>query len=182
MLWTSVLLARSVSIPNDLRTTSPTTTATSTSRRLGVTWRPWRHGLVEKTRKHPAAECERCDLYDIGRFVPSDGPPQTSLAVVGEAPGANEARLGHPFVGVSGKLLDKILEHYGIERSATLLTNACLCRPPDNATPSANALHCCRPRLVQELQERGVGKVVALGNAAARSLMGAKDGITRLSV
>jgi uracil-DNA glycosylase family 4 len=138
--------------------------------------------MAEKPRKHPYAECERCDLYEIGRFVPSDGPERATLAVVGEAPGANEARLGKPFVGVSGKLLDKILEHYHIERSATLLTNACLCRPPDNATPSALAIHACRPRLVQELQERGVDTVVALGNSAARSIMGTKDGITRLRV
>jgi DNA polymerase-1 len=85
-------------------------------------------------------------------------------------------------VGPSGVLLDKILEHYGIERKATLLTNACLCRPPDNATPSANAVHCCRPRLVQELQERGVDTVVALGNTSTRSLLGTKDGITKLRV
>jgi len=134
------------------------------------------------TRKHPAAICEECDLYGIGRFVPSDGPERTNLAVVGEAPGANEARLGHPFVGVSGKLLDKILQYYHIDRKATLLTNACLCRPPDNATPSANALHCCRPRLIQELQERGVSTAVAMGNSAARSLLGSKDGITKLRV
>jgi len=137
---------------------------------------------VDKPRKHPDALCEDCDLYDIGRFVPSDGPPRATLAVVGEAPGANEARLGHPFVGVSGKLLDKILQHYHIDRKATLLTNACLCRPPDNATPSANAIHCCRPRLIQELQDRGVTTAVAMGNSAARSILGAKDGITKLRV
>lgn len=133
-------------------------------------------------RKHPLAECERCDLRDDGRFVPSDGPARATLAVVGEAPGANEARTGHPFVGVSGQLLNKVLDHYGIDRQSILLTNACLCRPPDNATPSANALHCCRPRLVSELQDRGVDTAVALGNSAARSLLGTSDGITKLRV
>jgi len=101
---------------------------------------------------------------------------------MGEAPGRVEQQKGAPFVGASGKLLDKILEHYGIERSSTLLTNACLCRPPDNATPSANAIHSCRPRLLQELQDRGVEKVVALGNTATGTLMGTKGGITKLRV
>src|SRR5215475_6773253 len=114
-------------------------------------------------RKHPAALCEECDLNDIGRYVPSDGPPQAKLALVGEAPGANEARIGRPFVGVSGQLLDRILKYYHIDRNSTLLTNACSCRPPDNATPSALALHSCRPRLLQELQDRGVDTVVAMG-------------------
>jgi len=101
---------------------------------------------------------------------------------VGEAPGRLEHQKGQPFQGVSGQLLNKILEHYKIERSTTLLTNACLCRPPDNATPSANAVHSCRPRLVQELQERGVDTVVALGNTASRTLLGSSDGITKLRV
>ena len=138
--------------------------------------------ITAQQRHHPLAECERCDLFDVGRFVPSHGPARADLAIVGEAPGAQEVRAGQPFVGVSGKLLDKILEHYHIDRHQTLMTNACLCRPPDNATPSANAIHCCRPRLLSELAERETRAVVALGNSAARSLMGTKDGITRLRV
>jgi DNA polymerase-1 len=133
-------------------------------------------------RKHPLAECERCDLFADGRFVPSVGPERASLAVVGEAPGANEARRGQPFVGVSGKLLDKVLQHYHIDRTATFLTNACLCRPTDNATPSAVAVSACRPRLLQELEEREVDQVVVLGNTAARSVLGDSTGITKLRI
>jgi len=133
-------------------------------------------------RKHPAALCEECDLYDIGRFVPSEGPEKASLCILGEAPGANEARLGRPFVGVSGKLLDKIMEHYHIDRATTLLTNACLCRPPDNATPSQTAIRSCRPRLLQELRDRDVETVVAMGNSAAGTLLGTSSGITKLRV
>jgi uracil-DNA glycosylase family 4 len=133
-------------------------------------------------RKHPAAECENCDLFTIGRYVPSDGPARADLAFVGEAPGANEARLGKPFVGVSGQLLGKVLQHYHIDREGVLLSNACLCRPPDNATPSANAIRACRPRLLQELEERGVRKVVAMGNSAAGTLLGTSGGITKLRI
>jgi len=136
----------------------------------------------EVKRKHPLAKCEECDLYEIGRFVPSCGPSYASLSVVGEAPGANEARRGQPFVGASGKLLDKVFDHYHIDRSKTFLTNACLCRPTDNATPSATAMSACRPRLFAELEDRGVDNVVALGNSAARSLLGTSEGITKLRV
>ena len=135
-------------------------------------------------RKHPLAECESCDLRDTGRYVPSALPTAegNGIAVVGEAPGANEARLGIPFTGVSGKLLDKVLQHYHIDRDSTLLTNACSCRPPNNATPSASSVAACRPRLLAELQESDVRRVVALGNVASHTLLGGKDGITKLRV
>src|SRR5712671_2733388 len=89
-------------LPPSVPTTTSTSTLDSSTQNCSVrTSRPCGGGLMV-TRKHPAAICEECDLYGIGRFVPSDGPERTNLAVVGEAPGANEARLGHPFVGVSG--------------------------------------------------------------------------------
>jgi uracil-DNA glycosylase family 4 len=133
-------------------------------------------------RKHPAAKCESCDLFMIGKYVPSVGSGENGIAVVGEAPGANEARLGIPFSGVSGKLLDKVLQYHHINRDDTFLTNACSCRPPSNATPSANAIQACRPRLLQELEERNLSSVVALGNSASSALLGGKEGITRLRV
>jgi uracil-DNA glycosylase family 4 len=140
--------------------------------------------MDESNRKHPLARCENCDLFTTGRYVPSAIPTTggNGIAVVGEAPGANEARLGVPFSGVSGRILDKVLQYYHIERKDTLLSNACSCRPPENATPSATAMAACRPRLLHELGERDIQKVVALGNTAARTLLGGKDGITRLRV
>src|SRR6266699_1176575 len=140
------------------------------------------NGAQVPRRKHPLAVCEECDLFTIGKYVPSVGSGENGVAVVGEAPGANEARLGVPFSGVSGKLLDRVLQYYHIERSSTLLSNACSCRPPNNATPSANAIRACRPRLLAELQDAKVQSVVALGNSASQSLLGGKDGITKLRV
>ncbi|HVI77494.1 MAG TPA: uracil-DNA glycosylase family protein, partial [Candidatus Acidoferrum sp.] len=131
--------------------------------------------------KHPLADCENCPLLKVGRYVPSEGPSTADLAFVGEAPGAQEARGGRPFVGPSGKLLERVLDEYGIRRSDVLLTNACLCRPPDNSTPAKSAIAACRPRLVQELQTRGARTVVALGNSAAESLLG-HSGVTKLRV
>lgn len=134
------------------------------------------------SRKHPLAQCENCDLFEIGSFVPSVGTGENGIAVVGEAPGANEARKGVPFIGTSGKLLDKVLAYHHVERDKTLLTNACLCRPPSNATPSARAVQACRPRLLQELEDAKVTSVVALGNSASQALLGGKEGITKLRV
>jgi len=99
--------------------------------------------------------------------------------MVGEAPGLQEARRGVPFTGPSGKLLDAVLHHHGIERGDVLLANACSCRPPDNSTPPKMAIAACQPRLLSELQDRGVDTVVALGNTAAISLLG-YGGVTKI--
>ena len=133
-------------------------------------------------RRHPFAKCEDCDLFQTGKYVPSAGNGSNGIAVVGEAPGANEARLGVPFTGISGKLLDQVLRYHHIDRAETLLTNACSCRPPSNATPTAKSMAACRPRLLAELEEHNIQRVVAMGNVAAQSLLGTKDGITKLRV
>jgi len=131
-------------------------------------------------RKHPSAECERCPLFDVGHYVGSDGPEKALTAFVGEAPGANEVKGGKPFTGVSGQLLDAVLRHHGIKRSESVLANAVNCRPPENATPPAAAVKACRPRLLAELQERGVTNVVTMGNTASQSLLATSDGVTKL--
>lgn len=131
-------------------------------------------------RKHPLAECEKCPLLEIGSYVGSDGPPTAKVAVVGEAPSQGEAYTGKPFSGPGGKLLTEVLRHHGFKRSEVLLTNASLCRPPENATPPAAAIKACRPRLLAELQERQVSDVVALGNSAAQSILATSEGITKL--
>src|SRR5947209_4486923 len=110
-------------------------------------------GVTVPERRHPQALCESCPLFPHGEFVPTFGPKKAKLAVVGEAPGANEARVGRPFVGVSGQLLDKVLQHYEINRREVLTTNATLCRDKDGATPTGAAIRACRPRLLAELQD-----------------------------
>jgi uracil-DNA glycosylase len=133
-------------------------------------------------RKHPEANCEVCPLQGSQNvFVPSAGPAQATVAFVGEAPGAQEARRGIPFSGSSGDLLNTVMRHHGIKRREVLLTNACLCRPPDNATPPASAVAACRPRLRAELDSAGVDTAVALGNTAAQALTG-RTGVTKLRI
>jgi uracil-DNA glycosylase family 4 len=132
--------------------------------------------------KAPGANCSECPLKDE-KFAPSlipEGRPL--LAVVGEAPGFQETVFGEPFKGPSGKLLDKVLNHHGFQRSEVLYTNVCLCRPEDNATPPAAAQSACRQRLVQELSKSGVRDVVALGGTAVGALVDDPRSITSLRV
>lgn len=143
--------------------------------------------LTRDERKHPLAECERCPLGRVGKFVPSrfpEGTNPTGLAFVGEAPAKNEIRQGEPFVGPSGKLLNAVLGHYGVDRDNVLLTNACLCHYPDSMKnlPS-EAIDACRPRLLHELLEAQVDTVVTMGNSASTPLLPkeeSKRGITKL--
>jgi uracil-DNA glycosylase family 4 len=142
---------------------------------------------AEQHRKHPLAECERCSLRETGVFVPTlfpapspDGQPPV-YAVVGEAPGVQEAHRGRPFTGPSGKLLNRVLEHHDINREELILTNAILCRPPDNnLKPHKDAIGCCKKRLASDLA--GVQKALALGGTAAQVLLGTTQGITSLRI
>lgn len=132
-------------------------------------------------KRHPLADCENCGLNnDDSRFVPSHGPRTASLAIVGEAPGYQEAKEGQPFIGPSGRLLDMVLNHHGISRDGAYLTNTVLCRPKDNRTPTAAEVKACRPRLVGEIQATEAKTILALGNTAAHSFLRTDVGITTL--
>lgn len=114
--------------------------------------------------------------------MPSTIPDKgAKLAFVGEAPGLQEARSGRPFSGPGGELLNNVMRHHRIVRKDVVLTNACLCRPPDNATPPASAVAACKPRLIGELEASGVETAVALGNTAAQALTG-RTGVTKLRI
>lgn len=113
-------------------------------------------------RKHPLAACENCELRDRP-MVPSAIPAGAKLVIVGEAPGATEVREGVPFVGDSGKLLRSTLAHIGLDPTVDVgYTNACLCRPLGNATPSDNAIECCANRLSFELQHGSTGNAPSI--------------------
>lgn len=117
--------------------------------------------------------CVRCPL-SAGRtqVVAGKGPRPARLVLVGEAPGADEDRLGEPFVGRAGKTLDRALAAAGVDRASVFITNVAKCRPPDNRTPTAAEAAACRPFLDGELSETAPGAVVALGKTAAEALLG----------
>jgi uracil-DNA glycosylase family 4 len=142
-------------------------------------------GDVASARRHPQAECHRCPFFnDEFAYVGSYGPEHADVAFVGQNPGSNEIRLGRPFVGPSGRLLDKVLEHYKIERSELFITNAVSCTHKTDNTikPPPGAVAACRPRLIAELKDHGVKQLVAMGNVPAQSLLRTRTVISNLRV
>lgn len=113
-------------------------------------------------------------------LVFSDGNPEARIVFIGEAPGADEDRQGIPFVGQSGQLLDRMLASIGLDRTGVLISNTVFWRPPGNRTPTTVEAAVCRPfveRLVEIVAPR---IVVALGGAAAKSLLGRAESVGRL--
>lgn len=134
-------------------------------------------------RRHPLANCEECPLNEPeNAFVPSLIPIAPKIVVIGEAPGYQEGIQGKPFVGPSGKLIKTVLKNYGYKPSEVMFTNACLCRPPGNATPPKAAVNCCRSRLMGEIRASGADSVLALGGTAASVTVDDNRSITSLRV
>ena len=105
-------------------------------------------------------------------MVVGDAPPGARLALVGEAPGAEEDRTGRPFVGKAGVLLDRLLAEAGLDRAAVAVVNVLQCRPPGNRTPTATEATRCRGWLERKLDLVGPELVVALGLSAAPAFLG----------
>ncbi|MCL2785601.1 MAG: uracil-DNA glycosylase [Methanomassiliicoccaceae archaeon] len=119
----------------------------------------------------PDKDCTGCPLCEARtQVVMPDGNRNSTVALVGEAPGEREDITGRPFIGRSGKLLEKIMNEAGIERSDVLITNTVKCRPPNNRDPTKEEMDACRPFLEYELSSRKV--VVGLGRSACRTLVG----------
>jgi uracil-DNA glycosylase family 4 len=124
---------------------------------------------------------EGCPLKaTASRTVFADGTPGARLMLVGEAPGADEDRIGRPFVGRSGQLLDRMLGAIGLDRTRVYIANTVPWRPPGNRTPTPQETETCLPFLRRQIELAGPEVLVALGGAAAQSLFRAKDGILKL--
>lgn len=114
-------------------------------------------------------------------LVFSDGVPESGLMMIGEAPGADEDRLGRPFVGVSGRLLDRMVASIGLSRERDFyLTNILPWRPPGNRTPTDAEISLFLPFLLRHIALVRPRHLVLLGGVSAKSLLRAKEGITRL--
>jgi uracil-DNA glycosylase len=132
---------------------------------------------LEKT----CLECQKCDLRKGCRQVVfGGGDPQARLMLVGEAPGADEDRLGTPFVGRAGQLLDRILNAAEIDRADVYITNIAKCRPPGNRLPLQPEVDACLPYLFEQLELINPDIVVCLGALATRTLIDKKASITRM--
>lgn len=99
-------------------------------------------------------------------LVPGDGNPDADVVFVGEAPGASEDKQGRPFVGSAGRLLDRLLEHAGLERADIFVTNVVKARPPKNRDPKADEVAHHLPWLEAQLDVLAPRFVVPLGRHA----------------
>lgn len=119
------------------------------------------------------SECQKCALGATrNKFVFGVGDPQANLILVGEAPGAEEDRLGEPFVGRAGKLLDKILAAIKRSRSKDVyICNVLKCRPPNNRDPLASEVEQCEPYLLKQIAIMRPKLIVALGRVAGTTLL-----------
>jgi uracil-DNA glycosylase len=114
------------------------------------------------------------------QLVFADGNPEAEIMIVGEAPGADEDRLGRPFVGRAGQLLDKMLAAIGLDRRHVYIANVVPWRPPGNRTPTPIETSACLPFMRRQVELVGPKIVVCLGAAAAQTLLGAREGIMRI--
>ena len=110
----------------------------------------------------------------------ADGTPEGGVMLIGEAPGRDEDRIGKPFVGKAGQLLDKMLASIGLDRAVNCyITNVINWRPPDNRDPTPEEAAVCLPFLRRHIELANPGVIVLLGAVAGRHVMGITDGIMR---
>jgi DNA polymerase len=139
--------------------------------------------------REAAAGCKACDLWKTGtQTVFGEGPPNAQIMFVGEQPGDAEDRIGHPFVGPAGKLLDRALAEAGIDRGHVYVTNVVKhfkWSPAERGKrrihkkPRQPEIHACRPWLEAEVRVVKPQILVCLGATAAQALLGKDFSVNR---
>ena len=125
---------------------------------------------------------EGCGLKKFAKnTVFADGNPQARIMFIGEAPGADEDRQGLPFVGASGKLLDKMLASIGLDRATNAyITNIIFWRPPGNREPTHEEIAACLPFVQRHIELVDPAVLVCLGGPSAKTILATASGITKL--
>lgn len=155
---------------------------------MGLEWLP--PLSVPSTQDLPAnlemirsdmGECSRCRLHSHRtHIVFGEGNPAARVVLVGEGPGQEEDRLGRPFVGAAGKLLDKIIAAMGWRRNEVYICNVIKCRPPRNRNPQPDEIEGCGPFLRRQLDAIRPQAILALGSFAAQFLLSTQQPISKL--
>ncbi len=135
-----------------------------------------------ETLRQAVASCHRCPLHETRtQGVFGVGDREADWLIVGEAPGAEEDRLGEPFVGQAGKLLDAMLAAIGLTRGTNLyIANVLKSRPPGNRDPKPDEVAACIPYLERQIDLIQPRIILAMGRFAAQSLLLTGDSISRL--
>jgi len=126
-------------------------------------------------------DCQRCKLAGGRRnIVFGEGNPHAELVFVGEGPGADEDEQGLPFVGRAGQLLNRMIQLIGMKREEVYICNVVKCRPPGNRTPEKDEMETCSPFLFRQLEAIQPRLICCLGAPAVRTVLGIKEGITKI--
>ncbi|MDA8232454.1 MAG: uracil-DNA glycosylase [Magnetospirillum sp.] len=155
---------------------------------------PPQTGAIPGTAAHIAAECrdlaelraalEAFDGLPVKRTAMStvfaDGNPEAAVMLIGEAPGQEEDRQGLPFVGKSGKLLDRMLASIGLDRTSAYITNVLPWRPLENRKPTPDEVAICLPFVARHIELVDPKILILLGSASASAILARHEGIGRL--
>ncbi len=138
-------------------------------------------GSLEAIVSHVSA-CANCELcQERTNTVPGEGNAELpDILFIGEGPSAEEDAQGRPFVGKAGKLLEKMIEAMGYDRSDVFITNVVKCRPTNNRKPMREEMDACLPYLRQQIDLIKPKLIVGLGGTAMEGLLGKPVGITRM--
>ncbi len=127
------------------------------------------------------ADFDGCNLkFTAKNLAFSDGDPAAEVMLVGEAPGREEDIQGLPFVGRSGKLLDRMLAAIGLDRGKAYIANVIPWRPPGNRTPTPLETEICRPFIERQIELAAPKVLVTLGGPSAKALLRTQEGILRM--
>ena len=132
--------------------------------------------------KAAVSGCTKCGLHQTRtKTVFGVGDENADWMLIGEAPGAEEDRLGDPFVGQAGKLLDNMLAALGLSRRENVyIANVLKCRPPGNRNPAPEEVEKCSPHLLQQIALAKPKLILAMGRFAAQTLLKSDASIASL--
>ena len=123
--------------------------------------------------------CNKCKLCKTRQnIVFGTGNKNAKLMLIGEGPGADEDRLGEPFVGRAGKLMNLAFEAIGLKREDVYIANIVKCRPPANRNPEDDEAMACMNYLRNQVILVKPEIIVLLGSVALKNILGKEYGIT----
>lgn len=129
--------------------------------------------------KQSFINCQKCKLCKTrNNIVFGSGNPNAEIMFIGEGPGGEEDRLGEPFVGKAGKLLDMAFDVVGIRREDVYIANIIKCRPPANRDPESDEIAACMDYLRNQVMIIKPRIIVLLGRIALNSILGKEYKIT----
>lgn len=145
-------------------------------------WKVWMEDQIGKVTLQTLWEqkvkgCTRCQLHENRQNIVFGvgNPERPDFLFLGEAPGASEDKLGVPFVGAAGELLNKILDAMQLQRADIYICNSIACRPPGNRDPKVAELEACVPVWTSQILAVRPRMIIALGRFAGNALLGTKD-------